>query len=525
MTRPVHHTIVPQIAGRAFLLMARERVRRWDRALDLLQDVQERELLAICQHAKGTEFGRGHGFAWIKGYADFRQQVPLGDYDTFSPGIDRMRRGEKNVLVPEFVRYFGNSSGSSTQGKSKFLPISDRQIQHQTGSGGDGLLRYLAHSGDEEFLQGYTLGLFPPTTMRAEGPVFITSNPALMAVKKPRVTQLVYIPRDRACLETADYAKKLELIAETYLDYDVRAVAGTTCWFSLLFDKLLAVAEKQGRSARTVAEIWPNLKALLGGGVSAGPYVDVLRERLGRDDAALVDTYNATEGGVYAATDHSGEPGLLMIPDRGVFFEFIPAEDYASTSPQRVPLWEVEKDRVYAIVVTTPSGLYAYRLGDLVRFPSLRPLRIEFVGRTSGCLSTTQELTTHSEIESAVAAALKAHPAIAVDFAAGADVGVGGTARSRYVLFVEFAGDHVPADLAGFGVSFDEGLRAANRVYREHRTNDVAILAPEVVSLPSGSVRRFLGEVRRGNVQAKFPRVVDEQQKRVLRGYAREGTN
>jgi hypothetical protein len=214
-----------------------------------------------------------------------------------------------------------------------------------------------------------------------------------------------------------------------------------------------------------------------------------------------------------------------MIPDRGVFFEFIPAEDYESTAPRRVPLWEVEKDRVYAIVVTTPSGLYAYKLGDLVRFPSLRPLRIEFVGRTSGCLSTTQELTTHAEIEAGVAAALQAHPAIAVDFAAGADVGVGGTARSRYVLFVEFTGGHAPADLAGFAVAFDEGLRAANRVYREHRTNDVAILAPEVVSLPSGSVRRFLGEVRRGNVQAKFPRVVDEQQKRVLRGYAREGTN
>jgi hypothetical protein len=506
-------------------MMARERVRRWDRALDLVQPVQTRELLDICHHARETQFGRGHGFGWIKSYDDFRRQVPIGDYDAFSPYIERMRRGEANLVVPEFVRYFGNSSGSSTQGKPKFLPITERQVRQQTGSGLDGLLRYLAHRGDDEFLRGYTLGLFPPTTMRAEGPVLITSNPALMAVKKPRISQLMYLPRDKACLEMSDYAKKLDLIAETYLDYDVRAVAGTTCWFSLLFDKLLAVAERQGRGARTVAEIWPNLRVLLGGGVSAGPYLDVLRQRMGRDDCALVDTYNATEGGVYAATDHSGQPGLLMIPDRGVFFEFIPAEDYESSSPRRVPLWEVEKDRVYAVVVTTPSGLYAYKIGDLVRFPSLRPLRLEFVGRTSGCLSTTQELTTHAEIESAVAAALKAHPAIAVDFAAGADVGVGGTSRSRYLLFVEFAGGHAPGDLAGFTAAFDDGLRAANRVYREHRINDVAILAPEVIPLPSGSVRRFLGEVRRGNVQAKFPRVVDEQQKRALRGYAREETN
>lgn len=505
--------------------MARERVRRWDRALDLVQCVQTRQLFDICQHAKNTEFGRAHGFAWIKNYSDFRRQVPLADYDAFSPYIERMRRGESGLLVPEFVRYFGNSSGSSTQGKPKFLPITERQIKHQTGSGLDGLLRYLAHHGDDTFLEGYTLGLFPPTTMRAEGPVLITSNPALMAAKKPRISQLVTLPNDRACLEMGDYSKKLELIAETYLDHDVRAIAATTCWFSVLFDKLLAVAERKGRRASSVADIWPNLRALLGGGVSAGPYIGVLRERLGRDDVKLVDTYNATEGGVYATTDYAGAPGLLMIPDRGVFFEFIPAEDYESSNARRVPLWEVEKDRVYAIVVTSPSGLSAYKLGDLVRFPSLRPLRIEFVGRTSGCLSTTQELTTHAEIESAVAAALKAHPAVAIDFAAGADVGVGGTARSRYVLFVEFAGGHAPADLAGFRSAFDDGLRAANRVYREHRNNDVAILAPDLVSLPTGSVRRFLGEVRRGNVQAKFPRIVDEQQKRVLQGYAREETN
>jgi hypothetical protein len=525
MTPDVQHTIVPRIAGLAMLAAAKERVWRWNRALADLEAVQTRQLLDITRHARGTEFGRRHGFASIRSYDDFRQRVPLGDYDSFSPAIDRMRRGDTNLLVPEFVRYYGNSSGSSVQGKSKFLPISGRQIRHQVGSGADGLLRYIARRGDREFTRGFTLGLFPPITMRPEGPVLITSNPALMAVKKPRFTKFAYLPQDRACLETADYAKKLELIAERYLDYDVRGLAGTTCWFSLLFDKLLAVAERRGRGARTVSEIWPNLSLMLGGGVSAGPYLGVLRERIGNDNAVLVDTYNATEGGVYATSDLEGHPGLLMIPDRGVFFELIPAEEYESEAPRRIPLWEVEQDRVYAIVVTTPSGLYAYKLGDLVRFPSRSPLRIEFVGRTSGCLSTTQELTTHAEIEAAVAEALRAHPAVAIDFAAGADVGVDGSARSRYVLFIEFAEGRSPADLAAFGAAFDQGLRAANRVYREHRTNDAAILAPEVVRLPSGCVRRFLAEVRRGNVQAKFPRVVDLQQMRVLRDYAGASTN
>lgn len=523
--RDLRQTVVPSLVGRAFVKLADARVERWNRALSRLEETQTKELLAIVRRSQDTEIGRARGFASIRSYSDFRQQVPLGDYDSFSASIDRMRRGETNILVPELIRYFGNSSGSSTRGKSKFLPISDTQIKHQTGSGIDGLYRFLARSRDAEFLRGFTLGLFPPTKMREEGPVLITSNPALMAVKKPRVSQLLYLPRHKDCLEESDYTTKLEMVAERYLDYDVRAIAGTTCWFSLLFDKLLMVAKRRGRRATTVAEIWPNLTVLLGGGVSAGPYVDVLKERIGHDRVTLVDTYNATEGGVYAASDNEGEPGMLMIPDRGVFFELVAAEEYEREDAKRVPLWEVEANKTYAIVVTTPSGLYAYKLGDLVRFPKLWPHRIEFVGRTSGCLSTTQELTTHAEVEAAFGAALREHPAVAVDFTCGADVGVEATARSRYVLFAEFSERQAPKDLRGFLEAFDRGLKEANRVYREHRTNDAAILEPELVVLPQGSVDRFLREERRGNVQAKFPRIVDEFQKNILRNYAKASVN
>jgi len=229
MSERLRRSVLPPIVGRVFLAMARRRIEQWDRGLDRLEETQLAELRAICQHAASTEFGRARGLGSVKTYRDFRQQVPVGDYDSFSGAIERMRRGETNILIPEFVGHFGNSSGSSTQGKPKFLPISDRQIKHQSGSGVDGLFRYLAHSGDADFTSGFTLGLFPPITMRQEGPVKITSNPALMAVKKPRISQLVYLPRDKACLETTDYDKKLELIAERYLDYDVRALTSTSC--------------------------------------------------------------------------------------------------------------------------------------------------------------------------------------------------------------------------------------------------------------------------------------------------------
>jgi hypothetical protein len=520
--RSLKRSIYPRSVGQALLVAARVRVALWDRALRHVEEVQTKQLRRILEHAKNTTFGRRHGFADIRTWEQYAARVPVGDYDSHAPAFEAMRAGESGILVPERIKYFGNSSGSSTKGKPKFLPISERQIAFQRGSAADALYRYLVWSGEDDFTGGFTLGLFPPTTMRREGPVLITTNPSLQSIKMPAFTRVCQIP-ERDIREVADYDKKLELIADRYLDYDVRAVAGTTCWFSILFDKLLAAARRRGRRAEHVSDLWPNLRVLLGGGVSADPYLPVIRQRMGRDDVVLVDTYNATEGGIFACSDHTGEPGMLMIPDRGVFFEFVPVEEAGDLTgmgqwPRRVPLWGVETGKLYAIHVTTVSGLYSYRLGDLVRFTSTDPLRIEFAGRINGCLSTTQELTTHVEIQRAVEYALSKVPATTVDYGCGADVGVGGTSRSRYVLFVEFEGEG-PADLAAFAAAFDEGLCKENRVYREHRKDDVAIFPPEVVVLPRGSVKRFMQEIGNTSVQSKFPRILDDERKRMLRSY------
>ncbi|HSC86288.1 MAG TPA: GH3 auxin-responsive promoter family protein [Polyangiaceae bacterium] len=510
-------TPLPRAFGRAFELAARVQVARWDMSLRNVRKTQLAQLRAIVEHSKYTEFGRRHGFADIRNEVDFRQSVPIGDYDSFSPYIDRMRQGESGLLVPEFVRHFGNSSGSSTKGKSKFLPITDRQVKLQRAAGADALFRFLLHQGVGDFPSGFSLGLFPPITMREEGPVKITSNPALMVATLPKLTKLAYLPEDDILL-MSDYDQKLGEMASRYLDHDVRLISGTTCWFSLLFDKLLEEARKRGRNVSSVSELWPNLTVLVGGGVAAGPYLDVIRDRVGRD-IPLVDTYNATEGGIYASTDHANPgAGMLMLPHQGTYFEFVPVEELTAKRPTRLPLWEVQKDRVYAIVVTTVSGLYAYLLGDLVRFPSVDPPRIEFAGRLSGCLSTTQELTTHVEIQESVAAALAATGGKVVDFTAGADVGVDGSSKSRYVLFAEFA-EAPPRDPRRFASAFDAKLCEVNRVYREHRNDNTAILPPEFVMLPEGSVARFMKDIGNVSVQSKFPRIVDDERRDILRSY------
>jgi hypothetical protein len=509
----------PKIVSKGLLASAHVEVTLWDRALRHVEETQQKALKELVQHSAGTEFGRAHDFARIKSYDDYAKRVQVGDYDTFSPYIERMRKGEANLLVPEFVRYFGNSSGSSVQGKSKFLPITERQIKHQRKAGAGSLLRYLAWSGDDDFLSGYTLGLFPPITMKEEGPVLVTSNPALMMTRMPLVARPSYLPH-QDIRRIGDYDKKLVAIAERYLDWDIRAVTGTTCWFTLLFERVLEAAARRGRKASSIQDVWPNLRVMIGGGVSADPYRPVLRKLLGRE-TVLIDTYNATEGGVYATSDHSGARGMLMIPHRGTFFELVAMDERDRPNPSRVPLWAVERDRAYSIVVTTQSGLYSYEIGDIVRFTSTDPLRVEFMGRLSGCLSVTQELTTHVEIERAVAYAIGRVPCRTLDFGAGADVGVDGTAKARYVLFAEFDEGAEPASLDAFAAAFDEGMCKENRVYREHRGGSVAILPPRVVALVRGGAKRFLDDITRGNVQGKFPRILDDARKTKLLSYAR----
>ncbi len=507
----------PGVVGAAFWSLAELRMRSWDRALVDLEETQKKMMRLVAAANGPSDYGRKHGIDRTYSYEQWKRNVPLADYDSYFPYIERMMLGEHDVLVKGGVTYFGNSSGSSTGGRSKFLPITLQQIELTKKASADAAQRYVVAHRDLAFTSGYQIAILPPPNFKHQGPVIVSNNPAIMSVHIPKIAQPLQLPRGPIKLE-ADINTKLEKIAAEYFDYDICGIAGTTCWFSLLFDKVLAEAKKRGLPGNTVQEVWPNLRVGFGGGVAAGPYIDVIRERIGNPNFRLVDTYNATEGGLYACTDFTGEPGMRMIPDRGVFFEFVKLEEYGTTdSPRRYALHEVEQNQNYVLYVSTVSGLSAYRLGDIVRFPTLWPHRMEFAGRLSGCLSTTQELTTHVEIQEAFEYALKKFPRTTRDYTCGADVGVNGTAKSRYNLFAEFEDDVPDFPVDAFAEAFDEGLSKVNRVYREHRIGDAAILRARFTPMPKGTIQRFMGEGALNNVQAKFPRILSDAQKDRLR--------
>jgi hypothetical protein len=508
-----------QITGPALWSAAQVRVALWERAAKQPANVQLRTLLSHVRSARDTEFGRAHDFNSIRSYSDFKARVPLRTYADFEPYLVRMRQGARDVLWPGLIPYYGQSSGTSdTAALNKFLPISEEQIRWQQRAGFDVIARYLVLSGDKSFTRGFTLGLFPPGKIKQEGPVGVASNPGIMITRLPAAGRLVAIPKP-PIRDIEDYDAKLTKIAESFLDHDVRAVSGTTCWFSILFDRVLAAAKRQGRRVNTIQEIWPNLGALIGGGVHAEPYRAIIDARMGRR-TLLIDNYNATEGGIFAVTDRIADEGMMMIPDRGVFFEFIPREDHGKPNARRYTLSEVEIGAEYSVVVSTCSGLFGYMMGDFVRFTGVYPHRIEFAGRASGMLSITQELTTHLEIEKAVNAAAQKQSSTVIEFSAAAEIGIDATAKGRYQLFVEF--ERAPSDLPAFAEAFDKELCALNRVYREHRAKGVALMPPRVIPLTPGASRRFMEALGQKSLQQKFPRIIDARKRDLLQSFAHE---
>jgi hypothetical protein len=506
-----------RVTGPATWAAAHARVLQWNHRARDPRDVQHATLQQLLKHAASTELGRAHGYAKLATYEDFKAAVPIRTYADYEPMLDRMRQGARDVIWPGLIPYYGQSSGTSnTAAQHKFLPVSMEQIRWQQRAGFDVVARYLVLSGDRDFTGGFTLNLLPPSTIKREGPVGVASNPGIMLNHLPAPARLASLPK-APVRDIADYDHKLTVIAESYLDHDVRALSGTTCWFSILFDRAIAAARRAGRNVDTVGEIWPNLRALFGGGVQADPYRKLIDERVGHT-TVLVDNYNATEGGIFAATARLGDDSMMMIPDRGVFFEFVPRADHGKPNARRYALWEVEVDQEYSVVVTTSSGLFAYALGDFVRFTSIFPHHIKFTGRASGVLSLTQELTTAGEIDRATRYAFEATSSVPVDYAAAAEHGVDGTAKGRYVLFVEFSKS--PASTQAFAEAFDRELCAANRVYREHRAGDVAILAPKVVPLVEGGTRRFMEALGQSSLQQKFPRILDDGRRTLMGTFA-----
>jgi hypothetical protein len=354
-------------------------------------------------------------------------------------------------------------------------------------------------SGPMLFLGGCTaLHPLSPTTR-------VGDLSGLVAGRLPLGFRGLYSP-GRACAAIGDWERRLAAVAALAATQDLRLLSGMPSWLVILFERVARREESEGRALRSLGGLWPNLRVLIHGGVAFSPYAGVVDEWLGRR-LDRVEVYPASEGFVAVQTEPAG--GLTLMLDYGIFYEFVPVEDLGTAAPRRHTVSEVELGRPYAVVMSTPAGLWSYALGDTVRFTSRDPLRLVITGRTRHYVNAFGENVIVEEVERALVRACRRTEAEVVEFTVAPRFPTAEDPRGGHQWLIEFRVP--PTEPEDFVRILDEALAHLNTDYRTKRSGSVGMVAPAVTVLPPGTFYRWMRRAGRLGDQHKIPRVTNDR--------------
>ena len=467
--------------------------------------VQERALLRLTAAAQDTEFGLAHGFGSIRSVAEYQARVPVRDYGELRPWLERAAAGEESVAWPGRCRDWVKTSG--TTAGDKVIPVTPEAFAAHKKGGWDALLRAASLAGGGQTLMGGPMLFLGGSTRRSplgEG-TQVGDLSGLVASRLPWGIRGRYCPGP-ACAAISEWAERLDAIAALASTQDIRLLSGMPSWLVILFERVARHAEAGGRRACSLGQLWPHLRVLIHGGVAFAPYADVFEEWLGRR-LARVEVYPASEGFVGVQTESEG--GLTLMLDYGIFYEFVPVEDMGTEAPRRYTVAGVELGRPYAVVMSTPAGLWSYALGDTVRFTARDPLRLVITGRTRHYVNAFGENVIVEEVERALVRACRRTEAEVVEFTVAPRFPSAAEPRGGHEWLVEFRVP--PTEPDDFARILDEALANLNTDYRTKRSGSVGMVAPTVTALPAGTFHRWMRTAGRLGDQHKIARVTNDR--------------
>ena len=415
---------------------------------------QQRIFDELVRNGRMTAFGQDHAFDTIRTYAHFSKQVPVRDYEALRPWLDRVKAAEDHVLWPGKPLYLAKTSGTTSG--AKYIPITRASIPNHIESTRNALLNYIHRTGKARFLDGKL--------------IFISGSPALdttNGILTGRLSGIVnhhvpaYLRRNQlpsyATNTIEDWEVKVDAIVEETLRADMRFISGIPPWVQMYFDRLTT------RTGKPIKDIFPNFELFVYGGVNYEPYRAKIEQSIGRP-VDSIELYPASEGFI-AYHDIPGDPGMLLMLNSGIFYEFIPLAEYFSPNPTRLPIWEVQPGVNYAIVLNTTAGLWGYSLGDTVRFVSTDPYRLVVTGRVKHFISAFGEHVIAEEVEKALAAASRLVHAEVIEFTVAPQVSPPEGGLPYHEWFIEFGKQ--PENLEKFRLAIDESLQRQNIYYRD----------------------------------------------------------
>jgi len=433
-------------------------------------EVQEELLLQLLHQAKNTEIGLQYDFASIKSYREFADRVPVTNYETIAPDIERSRKGESNLFWPRPIKWFAKSSGT-TNAKSKFIPVSDESLENcHYAASKDLLCMYLNNNPDAQLFLGKSLRLGGSKELYKENGTAFGDLSAILIDNMPFWAEYSSTPSNEISL-MGDWETKMQAIVDETINENVTSLAGVPSWMLVLLNNVLETTGK-----KNLLEIWPNLEVYFHGGVSFDPYIDQYNKLLPKEDIRYYEIYNASEG-FFAIQDRNANKELLLMLDYGIFYEFIAMSTYGSPSEKIIPLSEVEEGKNYAIIITTNAGLWRYKIGDTVRFTSTSPYRIKVTGRTKHHINVFGEELIIENAEAALKKTTRITQTEIVDYTA-APIFMEGREKGAHEWVIEFK--KPPSDFTKFSKLLDQSLQEVNSDYEAKRFNNTTLNPPTI---------------------------------------------
>ncbi len=464
-------------------------------------DAQREVLQDLVTSAQYTEFGRKYNFSNLFNVRDFKEAVPIHEYNDVKPYIERIMKGEQNILWNTPIYWFAKSSGT-TSDKSKFIPISEESLQdgHFKASK-DVLSLYYQYHPESELLTGKGLvigGSHNINPMNNEAQYGDLS--AVLLQNTPFWGHWLRTP-DLSIALMDEWETKIEKLAESTIQENVTSISGVPTWTLVLFKRILEITGK-----RTMGEVWPSLELYMHGGVSFTPYREQFKKIIGKEINYL-EMYNASEG-FFAAQDIPGQDGMLLYTDHGIFMEFMPVSEYGKKKPLTISLQDVEIGKNYALVISTNGGLWRYLVGDTVQFTSLYPFRIKVSGRLKHYINAFGEEVIVDNTDRAIALACEKTGAIVNDYTA-APVYFSDSSNGAHEWLVEF--ENKPGSMEDFIHELDKALKNINSDYEAKRYKNIALRLPVVHAVSKGTFDKWLRSKGKLGGQHKVPRLSNER--------------
>lgn len=460
-------------------------------------EFQDKILNELITSAKNTKFGKNHQFDKIKSYNDFKQYVPVRDYEGLKNYFEDVVKGESDVLWPGKPIYLAKTSGTTSG--TKYIPLTKESIPTHINSARNALLFYIHETNNSDFVNGKMIFLQGSPILEDKNNLKVGRLSGISAHFVPNYLQKNRLPSYETNI-IEDWETKVNKIVQETVKADMTLISGIPPWLIMYFERLIKVSGKEN-----VASIFKNLQLMVTGGVNYEPYKDKINQLIGKN-IDCIQTYPASEGFIaYQNTQESDD--LLLLLNNGIFYEFIPVDEFFNDNPTRISLKDVEINKDYVIVLNTNAGLWGYNIGDTVRFTSLKPYKILVSGRIKHYTSAFGEHVIGHEVEQALQKTVEIYPANVIEFTVAPQVNPK-DGLPYHEWFIEF--DSKPENIVAFSTELDKQMRKQNTYYNDLISGN--ILRPLVVStIRKDGFQDYMKSIGKLGGQNKVPRLSNDR--------------